>query len=454
MSDLHVARCLALDGARARFEIVTVHPDAMGRGYPFSINRFFVLHLLFEVVMEAHQKLLPPFEDGNARDLAILALARELITTVEVTSVSNENISEEAFSRAFDAVDQDVDDEGASFLDQDTGLPRAQFDVDVRDPRLLAGLPIGRSWWSTAYASEPEPGEAPHSFVIPVEVPPRFPGDILRAELTAPSRTGSKAWDTPRPGDVVPVTITTTSDERSCECLVVTTEERGAAGKRGGATWTVRDVWVFVEGSKAGLPGDWIGHFVLEVDRRYSLSTLVPATAASAGDDRGRLLRGLSNLAESARKDGDTDSAILCGTRALAFALPTEDDHLGVLFLRASILAERGDHRAALADWTALLADKPDHHGALMGSARSRIRLGEPAATLGELRRAVELGLAGAADLLRANTPAPTTSSQRVSHATYGEGTIVRRLAGDKLEIEFASAGKKILLARFVKPLA
>jgi hypothetical protein len=43
-------------------------------------------------------------------------------------------------------------------------------------------------------------------------------------------------------------------------------------------------------------------------------------------------------------------------------------------------------------------------------------------------------------------------ASDWVSHASYGEGRVVNRLPSDKLEIEFGSHGRKILLARFVKP--
>ena len=51
---------------------------------------------------------------------------------------------------------------------------------------------------------------------------------------------------------------------------------------------------------------------------------------------------------------------------------------------------------------------------------------------------------------------APATPSLRgVSIVkTYGDGTIVKRLDGDKLEVQFATAGKKTLLARFVEPIA
>jgi tetratricopeptide (TPR) repeat protein len=454
VSDLHVARCLEHHGARARFEIVTVHPDAMGRGYPFSISPFFVLHLLFEVVMDAHREALPPYEAGDARDLAVLALASQVLAKVEVVSTANENISEDAFATSFDAIEQDPDDEGASFLDQESRLPRAVFDVDVTDPRLLAGLPVGKSWWSTAYAAEPKPGSAPPAFVIDREaIPPRFPGDVIRAELTAPPRSGTKAWNTPRTGDSVAVTIWTPGDTRSCNCVVLDTEVRGTARKRGAARWMVTEVWIFLEGTAAGLDGDWIGMFQHEVDHRYSASRLMPALARRVGDASSKLASGSLQVGDAARANGATDSAIAWYTRALALALPADPGHGKALFLRASIRAELGDHRAALADWTQLLAEKPDHHGALMGSARTRIRLGEPASTLPELRRAVELGIDDAAELLRAHTPAPSASSQRVSHAKFGEGVILRRLPGDKLEIEFGAGGTKILLERFVKPI-
>jgi hypothetical protein len=54
---------------------------------------------------------------------------------------------------------------------------------------------------------------------------------------------------------------------------------------------------------------------------------------------------------------------------------------------------------------------------------------------------------------LRAKAPPP----RRVSHRTFGEGIVVREIEGGaerKLEIDFAVAGRRVLLERFVELLS
>jgi hypothetical protein len=39
----------------------------------------------------------------------------------------------------------------------------------------------------------------------------------------------------------------------------------------------------------------------------------------------------------------------------------------------------------------------------------------------------------------------------RVRHKSFGEGTVLRELPGDKLEVQFEAVGVKVMLRRFVE---
>jgi hypothetical protein len=172
MSVLHAVRCVAREGTRARLELVTIHPDAMGRRRAFSIGPFFVLQLLFDQILKDRERALPADDSSDARERAIAALAGELITNIEILSIANEGITEDEFEYAFAAVKKEIGDEGESFLEQDTGLPRVKFDVEAADAATFDDLSIGVAWESAAYDWAPPPpaDERVRVFVICDEV--------------------------------------------------------------------------------------------------------------------------------------------------------------------------------------------------------------------------------------------------------------------------------------------
>lgn len=585
MSELHAARCIDITGPRATFDLVTIHPDAMGRAYPFNINPFFVLQLLFEHTLQEEQDALPAWETGEERERAAAALARQVIGEIEVVSTANEDISEDAFSDAFDRVNQSADDDGASFLDQQTGLPRVRFVVEVADPRRLHGLPVNRAWMSTAYAYEPRtpPDETPRVLVICDEVrgararlrvffawPPqlydasgkptiplvvdrpyalgilldsrtvRFAG-VTRDTLRGIDDAGAEAiarryivhasvpeplapepvleieaaepiiklvpgqqwtavatrdavpppakirwqrpridserqpWELPRGvlplrpgldahltiGDLVRVELESRQGEcQSCDGVVIETATRGTRPDGRAVRWEPSSASVLLTGAAPLLEGEWLARFHPphgEDDgeggsaQRLTLTSMVPATAEALSEyDRDQFGYYAVASAAAVAKTGDHLAAIAICSRALALTRDTY--RADVQFLRATARAQLGDHAAAFADWNAMLAVKPNHQGGLVGRAKTYLALGNRDLAIADLRRASELGSNDAASLLRIHAAAPPPSN-RVVHTTYGEGTIVRRLDGDKLEIDFAAAGKKTLLARFVKPV-
>ncbi len=281
-----------------------------------------------------------------------------------------------------------------------------------------------------------------------------FPCDVERGELVLPD--DDRPLDLrPRQGDVVRVELETTRAARyAFDGIVLETAVRGWEQPNRSAVWEVEQVWVLFAVASGELAGEWLGEFLLAHranERIFSLTDLTPATAnALTEDQRNKFGRYAAASAPKAATSGDHQAVIEICSRAIE---RTTTAYRGtLLFLRATARAALGDHAAAVADWDTLLLANADHHGALVGRARSRIALGQRGPAIADLQRAVELGVAGAADLLLGYAPPPPPSN-RVHHATYGDGTIVRRLDGDKLEIDFATAGKKTLLARFVKPI-
>jgi hypothetical protein len=239
---------------------------------------------------------------------------------------------------------------------------------------------------------------------------------VQEALIRVPPREGHDRELSPSVGDPVRVEFET----RTIDGVVVDTQVVGREQKRSTSTlFEVIFVWVMFE--------EQLGRFIRnfrDEDRRFDLLEASPVDQL-APEDRDRVVKFWLGEATTASKHRDWPHVIEPCTRVLA--LGDEDARCKALFLRAGAYVDVRDHRAALADWDALLALRPAHLAGVAGRARTRISLGLDA------------------------PPAAPVSSDRVRHKTYGDGKIVRRLEGDKLEIEFA-AGKKTLLAKFVEP--
>ncbi len=103
-----------------------------------------------------------------------------------------------------------------------------------------------------------------------------------------------------------------------------------------------------------------------------------------------------------------------------------------------------------------------DDHAAVVLLARLRKRAwegvrewlvehGRAGAPVEEMEASLRRWLAGEADEHAA--PVVPPSLRRVRHKAFGEGTVVREIAGGKLEVQFDGAGTKVMLARFVDPV-
>jgi hypothetical protein len=296
-----------------------------------------------------------------------------------------------------------------------------------------------------------------HGRGVSVWSPLALPADLLAGEFAAPPPRNAQMPElTPGRADTVRLELELFDDAKlAVEGLVVDTKVEGWEQKNRSARWLVDEAWVLFTAEVGELAGgEWLAHctrnyraqeltFHIAAMTRVSRETLVL-------EDRRRIAEFWFAHAEQAGTRRDASAAIAHATRGLAVAM--DDDRGKLLAFRARCLVEVHDHEAALVDWDELLTANPDHHSGLLGRANTRIAVGDRAGAITDVRHATELGIDGAAAFLARLAPPPPPSN-RVHHKVYGEGKIVRRLEGDKLEIEFASAGKKTLLARFVEPL-
>jgi hypothetical protein len=268
--------------------------------------------------------------------------------------------------------------------------------------------------------------------------------DILAGRIRLPNTVSRAVDGDPYPvGKPVQVELETHDMKRSVvEGLVAWCEHQWA---RETDKVRVSEMTVLIE-REDGVEA--LGRFVrdrkITVERVYRAKRLQLVRFLSA-TERDKVVDFLIGKADA--KHTEPASASGFATRALQYATGPERER--AFYTRAKVRAALGAHELALEDWNAALASYERPH-AVLGRARTRIALGDRVGGFADARRAAELGLADAVSLVKVLTPPP---SNRVRHKTFGDGTIVKRLDGDKLEIQFAG-GTKTLAARFVETIA
>jgi hypothetical protein len=264
--------------------------------------------------------------------------------------------------------------------------------------------------------------------------------DIHDGRITLPLATGRDA--DLRPGGSVKVELETHDMKRSTVDGVVAWGEYQLFE---GGRPEMREVCVLIE---RGDGVEALGRFTRDhrrvTERVYRARRLV-MIAFLPDRERERVVQ--FRLSIASEKRCEPRRAVAYATRALRYA--TGADRETALFHHAKARHELGEHALALDDWNAVLS-RFERPFAVLGRARTRLALGDRAGGFADARRAAELGVDDAVSLVKVLAPPP---SNRVRHKTFGEGTIVKRLDGDKLEIEFAD-GIKTLAARFVEPIA